>query len=301
MSDEQYKLSDEEATRLLKIAGSNSDSAAVYINTADIRLHERLSELDRLIYAEEEEDFSDQPERGDPEWEEWNARRVESMNKADQDLRERKLRAQRNELLKHTDWYIQPDADLTEEDKTLVKNWRQALRDAPDSSVWPKELPLAPDVKGIYNIVAEIFNLQPAESVVEELEIPDDEIVKKFTKGGEQYDPDTLEKWKKSSEEKTAAFLKENKPQEVKPKTFKPLFNTEIVEEREIDGVKCCLNKDDVWVTAEEIESSKKYEEKYKAESKPKRARDENGKFIPDDPETPDYNEAWEGGKAPEK
>lgn len=31
----------------------------------------------------------------------------------------------------------------------------------------------------------------------------------------------------------------------------------------------------------------------------PKRARDKNGKFIPDDPETPDYNEAWVGGKAP--
>ena len=33
---------------------------------------------------------------------------------------------------------------------------------------------------------------------------------------------------------------------------------------------------------------------------KPKRARDKDGKFISDDPSTPDYNEAWEGGKAPE-
>ena len=31
----------------------------------------------------------------------------------------------------------------------------------------------------------------------------------------------------------------------------------------------------------------------------PKRARDKDGKIIPDDPSTPDYNEAWEGGKAP--
>lgn len=31
----------------------------------------------------------------------------------------------------------------------------------------------------------------------------------------------------------------------------------------------------------------------------PKRARDKDGKFIPDDPETPDYNEAWVGGKGP--
>ena len=31
------------------------------------------------------------------------------------------------------------------------------------------------------------------------------------------------------------------------------------------------------------------------------RARDEDGKFIADDPETPDVNEAWEGGKKPTK
>ena len=33
----------------------------------------------------------------------------------------------------------------------------------------------------------------------------------------------------------------------------------------------------------------------------PERARDEDGKFIADDPETPDTNEAWEGGKKPAK
>ena len=33
----------------------------------------------------------------------------------------------------------------------------------------------------------------------------------------------------------------------------------------------------------------------------PKRARDKDGKFIADDPSTPDYNEAWVGGKAPQK
>jgi len=34
-------------------------------------------------------------------------------------------------------------------------------------------------------------------------------------------------------------------------------------------------------------------------EPEPKRARDENGKFIADDPSTPGHNEAWVGGKAP--
>lgn len=33
----------------------------------------------------------------------------------------------------------------------------------------------------------------------------------------------------------------------------------------------------------------------------PKRARDKEGKFVGDDLSTPDYNEAWVGGKAPEK
>ena len=32
-----------------------------------------------------------------------------------------------------------------------------------------------------------------------------------------------------------------------------------------------------------------------------KRARTEDGKFVADDPSTPDVNEAWEGGEAPKK
>ncbi len=32
-----------------------------------------------------------------------------------------------------------------------------------------------------------------------------------------------------------------------------------------------------------------------------KRARNDKGQLIGDDPETPDVNEAWEGGKAPKK
>ena len=33
----------------------------------------------------------------------------------------------------------------------------------------------------------------------------------------------------------------------------------------------------------------------------PKRARDEKGQYVGDDDSTPDVNEAWAGGKAPEK
>ncbi len=33
----------------------------------------------------------------------------------------------------------------------------------------------------------------------------------------------------------------------------------------------------------------------------PKRARNEKGQLVGDDPDTPEINEAWEGGKAPAK
>ena len=38
-----------------------------------------------------------------------------------------------------------------------------------------------------------------------------------------------------------------------------------------------------------------------KADPQPKRARNEKGRLMSDDPSTPDVNEAWEGGKAPKK
>lgn len=47
-----------------------------------------------------------------------------------------------------------------------------------------------------------------------------------------------------------------------------------------------------------------KWLDKKDAEKKsvePKRARNDKGHFVADDPSTPDVNEAWEGGKAPKK
>ena len=38
-----------------------------------------------------------------------------------------------------------------------------------------------------------------------------------------------------------------------------------------------------------------------KVEADPKRARNEKGQLVADDPSTPEVNEAWEGGKAPKK
>ena len=38
-----------------------------------------------------------------------------------------------------------------------------------------------------------------------------------------------------------------------------------------------------------------------KIKQKPKRARGKKGKYLADDPTTKDINEAWVGGKAPEK
>ena len=41
--------------------------------------------------------------------------------------------------------------------------------------------------------------------------------------------------------------------------------------------------------------------EKDEPEEEPKRARNEKGQLVGDDPSTPDVNEAWEGGEAPKK
>ena len=35
--------------------------------------------------------------------------------------------------------------------------------------------------------------------------------------------------------------------------------------------------------------------------AEPKRARNDKGQLVADDPATPDVNEAWEGGEAPKK
>ena len=42
-------------------------------------------------------------------------------------------------------------------------------------------------------------------------------------------------------------------------------------------------------------------EEKVEVEADIKRARNEKGQLVGDDPSTPDVNEAWEGGEAPKK
>ena len=42
------------------------------------------------------------------------------------------------------------------------------------------------------------------------------------------------------------------------------------------------------------------FAEELKTTSKPKRARNNKGQLMADNPSTPDVNEAWEGGEAPE-
>lgn len=53
------------------------------------------------------------------------------------------------------------------------------------------------------------------------------------------------------------------------------------------------------WAMEVKVEDSPK--EKVTAKAKVKRARNDDGTLKGDDPSTPDVNEAWEGGKAPEK
>jgi len=58
---------------------------------------------------------------------------------------------------------------------------------------------------------------------------------------------------------------------------------------------------DVVEVRAEEdaIFIKKGFAEEVKTTSKPKRARNNKGQLLADDPNTPNVNEAWEGGEAP--
>ena len=42
-------------------------------------------------------------------------------------------------------------------------------------------------------------------------------------------------------------------------------------------------------------------DESVEVDAEVKRARNEKGQLVGDDPDTPDVNEAWEGGKAPKK
>jgi hypothetical protein len=47
--------------------------------------------------------------------------------------------------------------------------------------------------------------------------------------------------------------------------------------------------------------SDEEYADLTKSDVEPTRARTKTGKFVADDPSTPDVNEAWKGGKAPKK
>lgn len=72
-----------------------------------------------------------------------------------------------------------------------------------------------------------------------------------------------------------------------------------------VDDIKTVANKVEDKVTAlvDEVKtkkSAKKVQPMAAPEEKPKRARNK-GKLVADNPATPDVNEAWESGKAPEK
>ena len=71
------------------------------------------------------------------------------------------------------------------------------------------------------------------------------------------------------------------------------LATTEVVEESELAEL------NETWIEA--IEDIEPPAEEKPAKKKGKRAKKSDGTFVSDDPSTPDVNEAWEGGKAPEE
>jgi hypothetical protein len=50
------------------------------------------------------------------------------------------IMGQRNELLQQTDWTMLPDVELTEEQKTEAKIYRQALRDITKNYTNPNDV-----------------------------------------------------------------------------------------------------------------------------------------------------------------
>jgi hypothetical protein len=78
----------------------------------------------------------------------------------------------------------------------------------------------------------------------------------------------------------------------------KPVSKEEVVEESSDKQVKEILEKSKKTATKIRKEVSKT-QTKAKAKSKPVRKRTIKGRYVADDPSTPDVNEAWVGGKAP--
>lgn len=68
------------------------------------------------------------------------------------------------------------------------------------------------------------------------------------------------------------------------------------------DNTKKSVETKDEKVLADAIEEATVTLDKFEEEvAEVKRARGKKGRFVADDPTTPDVNEAWVGGKAPKK
>tara|TARA_B100002019_G_scaffold106695_1_gene91653 strand:+ start:10153 stop:11040 length:888 start_codon:yes stop_codon:yes gene_type:complete len=294
---DKYTLTDEEKIQLLKVAGANYDTAedSGLVSDYDVANETDLFKMNEEAFnLKDELDFQEEePLPSDPEYQEFHEKRTENIKKKDLRARENNTRTQRNLLLKRTDWLVQNDSPLNKEDLDSIKKWRQELRDAPDNSNWPKDLPHVPDIKEAMKAFSEAFGLQTVQqtetdsikpATEEEMKAlaleKDASLITQYEEGQEK-----LKQIREASaeEQKEKGLLELNKN-----KQKQPIFNNEVKEESEDKTF--IKNAEGVWVHKNELDTNI-----------PKRARDANGKFISDDPDTPDYNEAWEGGKAPEK
>ncbi len=71
---------------------------------------------------------------------------------------------------------------------------------------------------------------------------------------------------------------------------------TEVEEEAEVENEEEVENEAEV-----EVEVDEEVPEEPEDEDEPERARNEDGEFVADNPETPEVNEAWVGGKSPKQ
>ena len=82
------------------------------------------------------------PEPRPAEWAEWDGAawtdpRSDSERKAAEDHAHRTARLARDRMLAESDWTQLPDAPLTDDQRAAWRDYRQALRDAPATGLWP--------------------------------------------------------------------------------------------------------------------------------------------------------------------
>jgi hypothetical protein len=251
------------------------------------KVNEMVLEEDLVLVDEDEEDSAEKPLPSDEGFLAHQEALLAIQGKKDEQLAESSARSFRNMALEKTDWLVGGDSPLSEDEVDQIKTWRVELREAPMSENWP-QLPPPPDIKTTKELFLKsggyISSPTNLNTPLTQLPKPDERDDASY--GGEVIKFDEL--MKDQDQDVPLAIVRQKKLEERK--------KIKIASDEETDGY--VKGEDGGWYLKSASEILKN--DDAELDSEPKRARDESGKFVKDDPSTPDHNEAWEGGKAPE-